>query len=78
MKRIECWVEIRRGLRLRKNNFRLDSNLEKIREKSILILGSKCGPKLVSHMGSHVSIVLTIACPTKQGGDGRGMHELWT
>ena len=45
VKMIKCWVEIRRGLGLRKNNFRLDSNLERIREKSILILGLKCGPK---------------------------------
>ena len=77
MKRIECWVEIMRGLGLRKNNFHLDSNLERIIAKSILILGSKCGPNVVSHMGSHVSIVLMIVCPTKQRGDDRGIDELW-
>ena len=42
---IECRVEIRRGLGPRKNKFRLDLNLERLRENLIFNLGLKYGPK---------------------------------
>ena len=35
-------------------------------------------PNAVSHVGSHVRVVLTIVCPTKQVGDGRGIYKLRT
>ena len=45
LKRIKCRVEIMRGLGLGKNKFHLDFNLKRFKEKSILTLGLKCGPK---------------------------------
>ena len=42
---IECRVKIRRGLGLRKNKFRLDFNLERLRENLIFNLGLEYVPE---------------------------------